>query len=165
VIQRAEYADLKIYLPNDVLVKVDRMSMLHSLEVRCPLLDRSVIELAFRLPIDRKMPRLRPKASPAEARGSAPPAGLARLPKRGFTAPVGAWIRQTHHQLFADDVLGPSTQVMSLLDRATLERTFHDHRIGSADHSYILWAVWVLERWLRWQRAGRNRPVLQLDPA
>ena len=48
--QRAEYADLKVYLPNDVLVKVDRMSMQHGLEVRCPLLDRRLVELAFRLP-------------------------------------------------------------------------------------------------------------------
>ena len=49
-VQKAEYADLKIYLANDVLVKVDRMSMQHSLEVRCPLLDRRLVELAFRIP-------------------------------------------------------------------------------------------------------------------
>src|SRR5262249_20617012 len=53
-VQRAEYADLKIYLPNDPLVKVDRMAMAHSLEVRCPLLDRRVVELAFRIPASRK---------------------------------------------------------------------------------------------------------------
>ena len=53
-VQRAEYADLKVYLPNDPLVKVDRMSMAHGLEVRCPLLDRRVVELAFRIPASRK---------------------------------------------------------------------------------------------------------------
>src|SRR5215212_8580948 len=53
-VQRAEYADLKIYLPNDPLVKVDRMSMAHSLEIRCPLLDRRMVELAFRIPAGRK---------------------------------------------------------------------------------------------------------------
>ena len=53
-VQRAEYADLKVYMPNDPLVKVDRMSMAHSLEVRCPLLDRRVVELAFRIPASRK---------------------------------------------------------------------------------------------------------------
>src|SRR6185436_8527714 len=51
-VQRAEYADLKIYLPNDVLVKVDRMSMAHGLEVRCPLLDRRIVEFAFRVPVE-----------------------------------------------------------------------------------------------------------------
>ena len=57
-LQRTQYADLKIYLANDVLVKVDRMTMAHGLEVRCPLLDRRVIEFAFRIPARSKMPRL-----------------------------------------------------------------------------------------------------------
>ncbi len=48
MLQRAMYADLKVYLPNDVLVKVDRMSMLHGLEVRAPLLDRRIVEFGFR---------------------------------------------------------------------------------------------------------------------
>jgi asparagine synthase (glutamine-hydrolysing) len=52
---------LKVYLANDVLVKVDRMSMAHALEVRCPLLDHRLVELAFRIPQSRKMPWLRPK--------------------------------------------------------------------------------------------------------
>ena len=60
-VQRAEYADLKVYLPNDVLVKVDRMSMAHSLEVRCPLLDHRLVELAFAIPRSEKLPWLQPK--------------------------------------------------------------------------------------------------------
>src|SRR4029078_4561677 len=60
-VQRAQYADLSIYLPNDVLVKVDRMTMQHSIEGRCPLLDHRIIELAFRIPVRRKMPGLKGK--------------------------------------------------------------------------------------------------------
>ncbi len=52
-LQRAQYADLNVYMPNDPLVKVDRMSMAHSLEIRCPFLDRRVVELAFRIPSRR----------------------------------------------------------------------------------------------------------------
>src|SRR5439155_24167614 len=83
-LQRAMYADLKVYLPNDVLVKVDRMSMQHGLEVRCPLLDHRLIELAFRLPASVKMPRLQPKRLLREIAGRRLPAALLRLPKHGF---------------------------------------------------------------------------------
>src|SRR5438270_164197 len=61
-VQRAEYADLKVYMPNDPLVKVDRMSMAHGLEIRCPLLDRRVVELAFRIPASRKQQGTQGKA-------------------------------------------------------------------------------------------------------
>ncbi len=61
-VQRAAYADLKVYMPNDPLVKVDRMSMAHSLEVRCPLLDRRLVELAFRIPASKKQVRRQGKA-------------------------------------------------------------------------------------------------------
>ena len=92
-VQRAQYADLKIYLANDVLVKVDRMSMQHSLEVRCPLLDHRLIELAFRIPTDAQDAAA---ASRSTCCGSSRASGcrpeLARLPKRGFSAPIAEWI-------------------------------------------------------------------------
>jgi len=152
-VQRAEYADLKIYLPNDVLVKVDRMSMLHSLEVRCPLLDRRVIELAFRLPTERKMPDLRAKHLLRQLARRRLPVELSIRPKKGFTAPVGAWIAGPYRRLFADEVLGPSSRSGGLLDLKHLGALFEEHRVGAADRSYVLWATWVLERWLRRQSA------------
>jgi asparagine synthase (glutamine-hydrolysing) len=150
-IQRAEYADLKVYLPNDVLVKVDRMSMLHSLEVRCPLLDRQVIELAFRLPAERKMPDLQPKYLLRQLAAQRLPRELSTLPKRGFTAPVGSWIAGPYERVFADEVLAPSSRASGLLDVRRLRALFDEHRTGGDDHSYPLWAAWVLERWLRRQ--------------
>src|SRR3989454_5330899 len=90
-VQRAEYADLKVYLPNDVLVKVDRMSMQHSLEVRCPLLDRRIVEFGFRMPRDVKMRRWRPKHLLRSIASTRLPEPLLQLPKHGFSAPVGAW--------------------------------------------------------------------------
>ena len=88
-IQRAEYADLKIYLANDVLVKVDRMTMQHSIEVRCPLLDHRLIELAFRIPRKHKMPHGRSKHLLRQLARRRLPPELARLPKHGFSAPIG----------------------------------------------------------------------------
>ena len=90
-VQRAQYADLKIYLPNDPLVKVDRMSMAHSLEIRCPLLDHRLVELAFRIPTRTQDAERPAEVAAARAwRSGGLPDEVVTLPKRGFTAPVGA---------------------------------------------------------------------------
>ena len=148
-VQRAEYADLKVYLPNDPLVKVDRMSMAHSLEVRSPLLDRRVVELAFRIPASAKQVGRQGKALLRALARRRLPAGLWQLPKRGFTAPIGDWIAGPHAAMFRDEVLRSSAAVLTQLDANDLARRFEDHRSGRADHGYALWAVWVLERWMR----------------
>jgi asparagine synthase (glutamine-hydrolysing) len=148
-VQRAEYADLKVYLPNDPLVKVDRMSMAHGLEVRCPLLDRRVVELAFRIPASVKQEGYRGKALLRALARRRLPAQLWTLPKRGFTAPIGEWIRGPYARMYCDDVLNGSALVGNHVDVRDLKTRFAAHASGAADHAYTLWAVWVLERWLR----------------
>jgi asparagine synthase (glutamine-hydrolysing) len=159
-VQRAEYADLKIYLPNDPLVKVDRMSMAHGLELRCPLLDRRVVELAFRIPASLKQEGRHGKALLRTLAQRRLPAGLSRLPKRGFTAPVGEWIAGPHAARFRDEVLTQRGAIASHVDLRDLERRFVAHRAGSADHSYALWAAWVLERWLQESQDRASRDSL-----
>jgi len=148
-LQCAQYADLKIYLPNDVLVKVDRMSMAHSLEVRAPLLDRRIAEFAFAVPPSRKMPRLEPKELLRTLGRSRLPADILNLPKRGFTAPVGAWIAGPGASRFRDEVLSRDSHVKDWLNTGLVESHWNDHRAGRADHAFELWAVWMLERWSR----------------
>ena len=156
VVQRAEYADLKIYLANDVLVKVDRMSMQHSLEVRCPLLDRRLVELAFRIPQSLKQAGRTGKHLLKRIAKQRLPRELSNLPKRGFTAPVGEWISGPYRQAFEDEVLGGGSEVAALLDAAVARRMFAEHTRGEFDHSYGLWALWMLERWARAQRSIRS---------
>lgn len=159
-VQRAEYADLKIYLPNDPLVKVDRMSMAHSLEVRCPLLDRKVVELAFRIPATRKQEGSQGKVLLRNLARRRLPGRLWQLPKRGFTAPIGAWLAGPNAEQFRDEVLSSSAAVTSLLDRRALATRFENHRSGRSESGYALWAVWVLERWLRDQHdRSRQEPL------
>jgi asparagine synthase (glutamine-hydrolysing) len=153
-IQRAQYADLKVYLPNDPLVKVDRMSMQHSLEVRCPLLDRRVTEFAFRLPTDLKMARLQGKHLLRALAERRLPPGLSRLPKLGFTAPVGSWLAGCYGDAFAADVLSPGSRIASVVDVSHLKQLYRAHRAGAADHWYPLWATWIFERWSRQQERG-----------
>lgn len=146
-VQRAEYADLKIYLPNDVLTKVDRMSMTHGLEVRCPFLDRRLVEFAFRVPSARKMPHLREKFLLRSLASTRLPVGLSNLPKRGFTAPVSRWLRD-YRQGFVDDVLRPGARVAAYVDVPLIGALQTQHVNGTRDHGYTLWAVWMLARWL-----------------
>jgi asparagine synthase (glutamine-hydrolysing) len=160
VVQKAEYADLKVYLPNDVLVKVDRMSMASSLEVRCPLLDRRVVELAFQIPRARKMPGLRTKYLLRRIARDRLPPEVVDLPKRGFSAPVGSWIAGAHARWFREDVFGSNSFVNSVLDVDVVKALFDDHVRGGADHSYALWAVWMLERWARRSRSRAGAAVL-----
>ena len=147
-VQKAEYADLKIYLPNDPLVKVDRMSMAHGLEVRCPLLDRKVVELAFRIPAKRKQVGSKGKHLLRALASRRLPAALATMPKKGFTAPIGAWIAGPQLGMFQDEVLGGGAAIRGHLDVADLEKRLAAQRAGTADESHALWAAWVLERWL-----------------
>ena len=147
-VQRAEYADLKVYLPNDVLTKVDRMSMAHGLEVRCPLLDRRLVEFAFRVPASTKMPRFHEKHLLRRLAAKRLPDGLSTLPKRGFTAPVSRWLKHEYRQSFIDDVLKSGSSVGAHLDLRRVGSLHADHVNGTGDHGYTLWAVWILARWL-----------------
>jgi asparagine synthase (glutamine-hydrolysing) len=156
-LQRAQYADLKVYLPNDPLVKVDRTSMAHGLEVRCPLLDHRVVELAFRIPAERKMPGKRTKHFLRELGTRRLPPGLSTLPKRGFTAPIGEWIRGTYREWFSAEVLSDRSFSSSLVDASLLRRWFEEHERGQRDRSAALWTMWCLERWHRLnERAART---------
>lgn len=152
-LQRAQYADLHVYMPNDPLVKVDRMSMAHSLEVRCPLLDRRVVELAFRIPSRRHLQGTTGKLLLRKLAARRLPEQLARLPKRGFTVPIGAWIAGPYAGRFQDEVLGPGALTAALVDQSHLRARFHASQAGREDNSYMLWAVWLLERWLQARRS------------
>ena len=156
-LQRAQYADLKVYLANDVLVKVDRMTMQHGIEVRAPLLDRRVIELAFRIPAHRKLPRLQSKYLLRQRARRRLPAELATLPKRGFSPPIGGWLTGPCASRFRDDVLAHGATVQGLLDAREIRRIFDDHVAGRADHSQALWSVWMLARWSEREREGMTR--------
>jgi asparagine synthase (glutamine-hydrolysing) len=153
VVQRAEYADVKIYLANDVLVKVDRMSMQHGLEVRSPLLDRRLVELAFRLPQSLKRAERTGKHLLKQVAARRLPTELLRAPKHGFTAPIGEWIAGPLAAQFEADVLRPGAHVAGLVDIDYVRRAFEAHRKRTADNWYLLWAVWVLERWASRQTA------------
>ena len=156
-VQRAGYADLKVYMPNDPLVKVDRMSMAHGLEVRSPFLDRRLVELAFRIPAERKFVGWQGKVLLRRLARRRLPEGLWQLPKRGFTMPLKAWLRGPHAALFREEVLRSNAAIAGAVDVPELAARYERHRSGREDHSYALWAVWVLERWLAAARSSAQK--------
>ena len=154
-VQKAQYADLKVYLPNDVLVKVDRMSMIHGLEIRCPLLDHRLVEQAFAIPRAEKLRGFEAKSILRRIARRRLPPEILRAPKHGFTAPVGSWLAGPDGAAQLDDCVRADSAVASWIDRGRLRALSADHRQGRADHSALLWAVLLLERWAERER-GRH---------
>jgi asparagine synthase (glutamine-hydrolysing) len=168
-VQRAQYADLSVYLPNDVLVKVDRMSMAHGLEVRSPMLDRRVVELGFSFPESLKRVGRRGKHLLRRLAADRLPSAVVTAPKHGFSAPVGDWISGPYRGAYQDEVMIRGSRVSALLDMTHVRQLFQEHTEGRADRSFPLWAVWMLERWMRrtgqTAAVGTNRPRSDVAPA
>ena len=143
------YVDLKTWLANDILVKVDRMSMACSLEVRAPLLDHKVIEFAATVPPDLKYRgRVSKYLLKRHLEGRVPRSALHR-PKQGFEIPVAAWLRGELRPLGEDVLLSARAAGRGYLDPRRVRALWDRHQSGIGDHSAQLWALLVLEMWHR----------------
>jgi len=145
---RLQDVDLGLYLVDDLLVKTDRMSMAHSLELRVPFLDRQVAALALALP---RPARVRGFAKKRLLRAAVEPLvgrGIARGRKRGFSIPAAAWLRG-EMQGFAREVLSPERlRAQGYLAPAAVGRLLDEHVARREDHSRQLWGLMCLTLWL-----------------
>ncbi len=148
--------DTMTYLPGDLLLKVDRMSMATALEVRSPLLDHRLHEFAARLPERLKMRGRTTKWALKElARRRGLPADLVHRRKQGFGVPVGAWMRNELRAWVEDLLLDPTSLGRGYFDSDGVRRLVADHLGGAADNTYRVWNLAVLELWHRtWIDAG-----------
>lgn len=143
--------DALTYLPDDVLVKVDRASMAVSLEARVPLLDPDLIAFAARLPLSMRVVDGAGKWALRQLLLRRHPAELVERPKSGFGVPIAPWLRGPLRS-WAEDLLDPVELARDgLLDPAPIRRVWDDHLAGRRDGSYELWDVLMLQGW----RAGR----------
>lgn len=147
--ERFMAADVEMGLVGDLLVKMDIATMAASLEARSPLLDHELAEFVVQLPAAYKVSAWRSKVVLRHAmRDLLPSTTLARA-KRGFTAPVGSWLRGPLAGTFRELVLARDARSGGFLDRSAIEGLFRDHVSGRADRTLLLWCVLMLELWVR----------------
>ncbi|MCG3771751.1 MAG: putative asparagine synthetase [glutamine-hydrolyzing] [Nitrosomonadaceae bacterium] len=144
-----QYFDIKTYLSEDILVKVDKASMLNSLEVRNPFLDHKVIELAARIPSRLKLKGYDKKYILKKM--MMPELGREFLyrKKRGFGMPLGRWFKEDLGDYLQDTLMGADSFTSAYIDNTALRRMIAQHRSGQRDLSNALWSVLFLEQWGR----------------
>lgn len=148
----AMHADLRSYLPYDLLAKVDVASMAHGLEVRSPLLDQELVELAVGLPLQCKLGAAGQKQVLRDACADLLPPGIARRAKMGFGMPVSAWLRGPLQPLLREVLESRNGFAQLYLRADEVKRITQEHSAGRADHGLRLWSLLMLGLW--WSRVA-----------
>src|SRR6185436_5517827 len=150
-LSRLLYLNARTYLLDDLLPKMDRMTMAHALEARSPLLDRPLMEYVAGLPDDLKRRGGRGKVVLKRAVADLLPAEILKRRKHGFGVPLGRWFRGDLRPMVEDTLLaGP--RLARRLRLPAVRALFEEHRAGRADHGHRLWTLLTLELWLRKHR-------------
>lgn len=151
-VEQAMLRDFCSYLPDDILVKVDRATMAVSLESRAPLIDHRVVELAWRLPLSQKVRDGQGKRVLRGVLERYVPRSLVDRPKQGFAVPVGSWLRGPLRE-WAEDLLEPRGLASEgYLEPKPVTRLWAEHSSGRQDWTGRLWPVLMFQGWLRAQR-------------
>lgn len=148
-LSRVQYADIKTYLPGDILTKVDRASMASSLEVRVPLLDHTLVEWAACLPPPLKLRGREGKYVFKSALEPYVPPEILYRPKQGFAVPLAAWFRGPLRRRLRETLSGPLLCESGLFDVAAIVALLDQHQSGERDHSAALWTLSMFESFLR----------------
>ncbi len=143
-LSRIQYVDMKTYLVDDILVKVDRASMAHSLEVRCPLLDHKLMELIAQIPSSLKLHNGRGKYIFKKSLERVLPREILTRAKKGFSVPVAEWFRGELKDLAYESIFQRPDGV---LNNALLSRCWKQHQRGQRDWSALLWTVFMFKTW------------------
>lgn len=142
-------ADLSTYLTDDILVKVDRMSMAHSLEVRSPLLDQEVVAFMARQPRAVKYTEWNSKILLRSLAQRYLPQAILNRPKQGFAIPLGAWIRGPLRPWVYEILCSQRAEERGLFSAQRIREMIDAHMAHRRDYSQQLWALTMLEAWFR----------------
>jgi asparagine synthase (glutamine-hydrolysing) len=147
VLNRQLYADLSLYLADDILVKVDRMSMATSLETRAPFLDGDVMELAFSMPGHLKIRNGERKWILKQAMKEVLPESIRNRKKEGFSIPMKNWLRRELQPLMRELLSPERVSRRGLFDPAVVTELMDAHTAGRENHAHTLFPLMVFERW------------------
>jgi asparagine synthase (glutamine-hydrolysing) len=142
-------ADQATYLTDDILVKVDRNSMLNSLEVRVPFLDHRLVELANAIPMAQKIKDGQQKWVLKELLRNRAPSQITQRPKQGFAMPIRDWLRGNYRDMAEDLLLTRSNRSHDFVNVKKVKEVFLAHQRGTRDLSDRLWALMWFEQWFR----------------
>ncbi len=143
------YSDLRSYLPENNLTKVDRSSMLNSLEVRVPLIDLEVVDYALQIPPELLMQKGQTKSLLRKLASRYLPSEVVNAGKRGFAVPVDAWLRGELSATVEDTLGNPNGHIYEYLDFQTVSQFVRVHQDGRGEFGHILWALMMFEMWAR----------------
>jgi asparagine synthase (glutamine-hydrolysing) len=149
ILTRVAYFEATTQLTSNMLVKVDRMSMANSLEVRCPLLDHKLAELAMKIPHSWKMSGNRGKQIFLKAVGDRLPRELLTLPKKGFDVPLDSWFRTSLRSFLWDHLTSRSFLDRNIVSERFLRHLLGEHESGRRNNQHWLWMLLILELWFR----------------
>ena len=161
VLSQIQYADMKTYLPGDILTKVDRASMAVSLEVRVPLLDHDFVQWVCTLPSSLKLRGREGKYIFKKALERYLPNEILYRPKMGFAVPLKAWFRGPLRERARKIVTSGDLVDCGIFDVPYLKQLFVQHQSGVSDHSSALWSLMMFEMFLR---KVHNKATSTLEP-
>jgi asparagine synthase (glutamine-hydrolysing) len=157
--------DAALYLPDDLLVKVDIASMAHALEARSPFLDHELMEFAATMPFDLKIRGRVKKYILKRALGNLLPQTILHRPKMGFGVPIDRWLRGELRELLVDTLLSPRALGRGYFTAAVVRRMVDEHVRGRASWHYLLWTLLMLELWHRTHIDGDGEGARRGVPA
>jgi asparagine synthase (glutamine-hydrolysing) len=144
LLSKIQYVDIKTYLTDDILAKVDRASMAVSLEVRAPMLDHNFLELAASMPSSKKLRNGNGKFILKKAFESKLPSNILYRAKQGFAIPLGAWFKKELKEMAHHAILETRD---GILDQRFLGKIWDQHQKGYYDRSALLWATLMFRKW------------------
>ena len=148
-LNRSLYVDVKSYLCDNILTKVDRMSMAVSLEARVPFLDRELVELAFRIPSQYKVDRGKTKVLLKTLAARRVPHDCVYRPKEGFSIPIKQWLKTQFRPILEDYLQPDILKEQGLFEPKIVEQLKQEHFANKANHSHLLWSLIVFQAWYR----------------
>jgi asparagine synthase (glutamine-hydrolysing) len=155
------YMDQSTYLPDDILVKVDRASMAVGLEARVPFLDHRVVEFASGLPQSMKVRNGQGKWALRQVLYRYVDAGLVERPKQGFGIPLAGWLRGPLRE-WAEALLSKSALLdYGIFDPVAVRRVWEDHLTGRGNYHHRLWVVLMMQSWLACTRTETSLPAVR----
>lgn len=145
LLSRIQYLDIKTYLPDDILAKVDRASMANSLEVRAPMLDHQFMELLSTIPSSLKLKGIKGKYILKKAFEGRLPSDVLWRPKMGFGVPLAQWFRNDLKDMAYSVIF--NEQSNDVLNQSTVQHLWQEHQSGRRNRSTELWALFMFRLW------------------